>query len=602
MVSVFHPSKILPLLVIVGFAPAFVHAAFSYSGCPDLSPTDFREVVLVARGENQAPLVHDATMAEPVGLHVHTDGTVYWTERTNTFNANSNNSIGRIRFFNPADTTVHTALSVEVSTGVPSGQAGSREYGVRYVTFDPAFEQNRRAYVIYTPRVAVGQLNRLSRFVVLPDGTFSPASEKVLIDMPWTTGICCHQGGAMGWDADSNLYFSTGNNIENSDNFAPMNSDAPTRDNQATVTNTMDWRGKIFRIHPDDSEKGYSIPPGNYRDVYLELGGVWVAGEDTSRILPEIYTLGHRNPFSLHVDKETGWLVYGDVGPDNVSQAHSRGPVGNDEFNLVRGPGFYGWPYFVGPNRGYAMWNPAASDYSLPAQNPDSVYNNSPLNAGVARLTPAIPGTLPISRNSSQNDPAFGFGLTARTSAFSGPILRYQGTLASDIKMPPHFDGKWLIFENARNWAKLVTLNDSGTQVLEVEDFPGYSTTMRPSGAVGMIDMKIGPHDGALYIAHYAADFFASSNATRVSRVEYTGNCLPVNVRYAASEMRARRTRGFLHAHQGGTLAWPQDMRRVELFDLQGRRLHAAVRSNGEAVVSIPDRLRSGLLRVRFTE
>ncbi len=598
---------IYPLVSAVLFAGAGVglsHGALTWPGCPDLAPSDFREVVLVARGANQNAIVHDPNMIEPVGLHVHTDGTVYWTERRTTLTNSTNNTTGRIRAFDPATNTARTVLTLEVSTGLGTGQlaGNSREYGLRYVTFDPDFETNRQAYVIYNPRVALGELNRLSRFTVLPNGDFDPASEKVLIDMPWSMGICCHQGGAMSWDADGNLYFSTGNNVENSDNFAPMNSNNPTQDNQAAVTNTMDWRGKIFRIKPDGSEKGYSIPPGNYRDVYRQLGGAWVAGEDTTKILPEIYTLGHRNPYSLHVDKETGWLFYGDVGPDNVSTTASRGPVGNDEFNVVRGPGFHGWPYFVGPNRGYAMWNPASSSYSLPPQNPDSVFNNSPLNTGVTRLTPAEPSILPISRNSGQNNPAYGFGTVSNTSAFSGPMLRYKGTLASLVKMPPHLDGKWLIFENARNWVKLVTLNDSGTEVVSVEDFPGFAATFRPSGAVGMIDIQVGPHDGALYVAHYAAGFFQSSNATRIARIEYTGSCLPVSVRRTATEMRERQVQGFLHVHRGGDLAWPQGMRRVELFDLQGRRLHAALRADGETRVGIPVQLRAGLLRVRFSE
>jgi hypothetical protein len=61
----------------------------------------------------------------------------------------------------------------------------------------------------------------------------------------------------------------------------------------------MDWRGKIIRIKPDNSEKGYSIPAGNYWQKYFELGGAWVAGEDTSKILKEIYVVGSRSPWTL---------------------------------------------------------------------------------------------------------------------------------------------------------------------------------------------------------------------------------------------------------------------------------------------------------------
>ncbi|MFM7214752.1 MAG: hypothetical protein ACKO3H_07730, partial [Verrucomicrobiota bacterium] len=44
----------------------------------------------------------------------------------------------------------------------------------------------------------------------------------------------------------------------------------------------------------------------------------------------------------------------GEVGPDAGGPDAQRGPAGHDEINQARGPGFFGWPYFVANNRPYA--------------------------------------------------------------------------------------------------------------------------------------------------------------------------------------------------------------------------------------------------------
>ncbi len=307
--------------------PAF--AVFTYQGCPDnpsrvdtLKSTQFREVVLVSRGATTpTATVTDPTMLEPVGLYVNTDGRVYWTERTDVANQPTTSTpVGRIREFNPSTSTVKTVSSFAIGSGVATGQVGKRELCLLSLTFDPNYSVNHWVYVYYKPRVTATGIGvdtmLLSRFTMATPDTIDTATQQKLIKMPWTPGVCCHQGGGMDWDAQGNLYLSTGNNVDQTgNNFGVMKDNYPrvgapkdsaTQDNGARTANTMDWRGKVLRIHPDSSSKGYRIPAGNLRQRFYEIGGAWVAGQDTNKILPEVYSFGHRNIYTLSVDKPTG--------------------------------------------------------------------------------------------------------------------------------------------------------------------------------------------------------------------------------------------------------------------------------------------------------
>jgi cytochrome c len=99
---------------------------------------------------------------------------------------------------------------------------------------------------------------------------------------------------------------------------------------------------------------------------------------------PEIYTMGHRNPYRISVDKHTGYLYWGEVGPDASVDSAQRGPMGHDEVNQAKKPGNYGWPYFVGDNKAYF-------DYDFATKTPGAQFdaahpvNESPNNTGAAR-------------------------------------------------------------------------------------------------------------------------------------------------------------------------------------------------------------------------
>ena len=136
---------------------------------------------------------------------------------------------------------------------------------------------------------------------------------------------------------------STGDdsNPFSSDGYAPIDDRAnrnPAFDARRTSGNTNDLRGKVLRIKVA-ADGTYTVPAGN-----MFAPGRWARK-------PEIYAMGFRNPFRFAVDKKTGWVYLGDYGPDAGGANPNRGPGGQVEFNLIKEPGNYGWPYCIGKQR-----------------------------------------------------------------------------------------------------------------------------------------------------------------------------------------------------------------------------------------------------------
>ena len=116
------------------------------------------------------------------------------------------------------------------------------------------------------------------------------------------------------------------------------------KDAQKSSSNTNDLRGKILRIHPVDAAvngKWYTNPAGK------------LFPEGTVKTRPEIYAMGARNPFRVSAHPATGWVFFGEVGPDANDPVANRGRQGHDELNVVATAGNYGWPYCNGNNFAY---------------------------------------------------------------------------------------------------------------------------------------------------------------------------------------------------------------------------------------------------------
>src|SRR5207249_703605 len=149
------------------------------------------------------------------------------------------------------------------------------------------------------------------------------------------------------WDKDGNLFLSTGDNTSpRATAYSPSDERAERApwDAQKSSSNTNDLRGKIIRIKPL-ANGTYSIPEGN------------LFPKGTALTRPEIYTMRQRNPFRISLDKKTGYLYWGEVGPDANEPDSLLGPAGHDEVGQARKASNQGWPYFVGNNKAYTHFD-----------------------------------------------------------------------------------------------------------------------------------------------------------------------------------------------------------------------------------------------------
>ncbi|MFC9890139.1 lectin [Streptomyces pilosus] len=405
------------------------------------------------------------------------------------------------------------------------------EEGLQGVAADPAFSSNRFVYLYYAPRsntpagdapadgtasdfTPFDGVNRLSRFVLRTDGTLDTGSERKILDVPASRGLCCHVGGDIDFDAAGNLYLSTGDDTNPfaSDGYTPVDERAsrnPAYDAQRSSGNTNDLRGKILRIKVN-ADATYSIPAGN------------LFAPGTARTRPEIYAMGFRNPFRMSVDKATGIVYVGDYGPDAGTANPSRGPAGQVEFNRVTRAGNFGWPYCTGTNKAYV-------DYDFATGTPGAAFNcaaprnTSPRNTGLTDLPPAQPAWIPYDGGSV---PEFGNG---SESPMGGPVYRHDAASTSEVKFPAEYDGDFFAGEFGRRWIKRIEAGGDGT-VQSINPFPWTGTQV--------MDMAFGP-DGALYVLDYGTGYFNGDANSALYRIEHvTGGRAPV------AQARANTTSG----------------------------------------------------------
>lgn len=212
---------------------------------------------------------------------------------------------GTIRILN-VDGSRPTTPFLDIKTRV---NASANERGLLGLCFHPNYKMNGYFFVHYTN---LSGHTTISRFSTTEDvNKADPNSEKIIlvINQPYNN----HNGGDLEFGPDGYLYIGMGDGGSAND---PGN-------RSQNPTNLL---GKMLRIDIN-TEETYTIPADN----------PWFGHTDT---LPEIWSLGLRNPWRFSFDKLTGDLWIGDVGQNKWEEINFV-PRGTAAIN-------YGWKCYEG--------------------------------------------------------------------------------------------------------------------------------------------------------------------------------------------------------------------------------------------------------------
>jgi cytochrome c len=427
-------------------------------------------------------------LEEPLQMEFDKQGFVYWIERA-----------GHVKRISESGGNIENLGTISTIVGESPGTIG--------ILLDKDFENTRHVFLYYSPQSENGNIMRLSRFTLGADNKIGMDSEVILLDIPWEQPDGSHFGGGMTWDQEGNLYLSVGGDSAPTQ-YAPLpftNEGGRGEDEGRTSGNTNDFRGKILRIKPQP-DGTYTIPDGNLFPI------------GTENTLPEIYVMGNRNPWRLSIDSGTGFLHWGEVGPDAGVDSEEFGPMGYDEFNVAKKAGNFGWPYVIGKNLPYRVYDYGSKIFEG-FYNPDSLVNTSPNNTGLKVLPPSQPALVAYPYRVSEEWPILG---SAARSAVGGPIFR-KSDFSADAKrvFPEYFEGKWLITDYVRNWIMVVDMDEERINVTAIERFLPAEKLIHSQP----LDMDFGPN-GDLYLVEYG-----TGTKGRISRIEFNaGNRAPIAV------------------------------------------------------------------------
>lgn len=183
--------------------------------------------------------------------------------------------------------------------GLPAVNA-TGQGGLLGLCLDPDFTSNRMVYWVFSEAVSGGNITAVAKGRLSTNETLIESPTVIYRANPANSSTL-HYGGRILFDATGNLIVSTGER-----------SVLETRPLAQSVSSGL---GKIIRI----TTSGQAAP-GN-----PSLG--------QAGALPELYSIGHRNPQGLAIHPVTG----------EVWQSE-HGPRGGDEINRLQAGANYGWP------------------------------------------------------------------------------------------------------------------------------------------------------------------------------------------------------------------------------------------------------------------
>lgn len=222
------------------------------------------------------------TLSNPWGIKNLPDGRLLITEKA-----------GNLRIVSTSG-QVSSAIS-----GIPAVNSAGQG-GLLGLCLDPDFTSNRMIYWVFSEAVTGGNITAVAKGKLSNDEKMIEGVTVIYRTTP-ANSSALHYGGRILFDKTGNLVVSTGER-----------SVIETRPLAQSVLASL---GKVVRITKDGQ-----AATGN--PTFSQTGA-----------LPELYTIGHRNPQGLALHPVTGeiWLS-------------EHGPRGGDEINRLQAGVNYGWP------------------------------------------------------------------------------------------------------------------------------------------------------------------------------------------------------------------------------------------------------------------
>lgn len=461
-----------------------LHGGIEYAAGPGV-PVNYNNASVAPEENRFQKEVLAFNLNEPMELDIFPNGDVIFIERK-----------GAMKLLKAGADSVRLVTQFPVFSELEDGLLG--------LAIDPDYADNHWVYLYYSP-VGDEPVQHLSRFTFDND-SLHYASEKVLLKVATQRDECCHSAGSVEFGPDRLLYVSAGDNTSpRATGYGPID-ETPGRsawDAQKSSGNTNDLRGKILRIKPE-ADGTYSIPEGNLFT-------------DPAKGRPEIYVMGVRNPFRISVDFKTGFLYWGDVGPDAAKDSTGFGSRGYDELNQAKKAGNFGWPYFVGNNFPYNEYD-YTNNKTGPLFDPKKPINNSPNNTGAKELPPATPPLYYYPYATSAEFPLVGEG---GRNAMAGPVFHADDYPETDARFPQYYDNKLFTYDWMRGWVMAVTLDDNGDLVRMERFLP--NTVFN-----NLVDLVVSPA-GDLYGLEYGTNWFTQNIDARLIHITYSaGNRVPL--------------------------------------------------------------------------
>ena len=304
----------------------------------------------------------------------------------------------------------------------------------------PTLPTNGWIYLYYVAQQRLASNQRLSRFTIVGQSARSAAPKRILLVIPTDRSNTNHQAGSLAFGPGGELYLSTGDNTNpfESSGFAPIDERAGRVDLRRAAN--------LPETPPTSAARSCASCRSPTARTRFPTGNLFPADGSAGR--PEIYVMGNRNPFRISIDAETGWLYWGEVGPDAGSNSAARGPRGYDELNQARGGRQLrlALRHRRQPGRIATTTSPPATSgprvQSGGARQQLAQQHRRPESAA----GPARDDLVPV-RRPRRSSPSWATG--GRTIA-AGPVYHFDPTLDSAIKLPEYYDDTLFIYEWSR--------------------------------------------------------------------------------------------------------------------------------------------------------